>query len=449
MNPWLVIEVILAFSFMIAIHEGGHFLACRLFGVRVERFAIGFGPTLWAKKIGDTEYALLAIPLGGYCKPAGGDLSGETADKMYEAPPEPGEFLYVSWWKRVIIFLAGPGMNYLSAFVIMFFILVVGEQIPVEKPILGYVPPQSLAGQAGLQKNDQLLKIDGQDVKNLFTDEDTIYDKLTKDPNQGVALTVQRDGKTFDTVVKGDLKKEGADLGISSLSPPVIGSVPLMTPARKAGLQAGDTVLSVNGKTVSDWSELAYSIHGSVKDEIDLVISRDGKSYPVTLTRIYNGLNKAIGIAAPEPTEFELKKMGPVEALGTAATRTQEFTSLFLGSLWKLATGKISLKDNIAGPVTIMRTMYQKASQSSIEFLSTVAFISLVLCLMNLLPIPVVDGGQIVLCVIEGIKRSPVPIKLQTVYQQIGFVFIVLLMGLAVFNDVWSLILEKLHSQIP
>jgi regulator of sigma E protease len=141
--------------------------------------------------------------------------------------------------------------------------------------------------------------------------------------------------------------------------------------------------------------------------------------------------------------------MGPIEAFGTAATRTEEFTSLFLGSLWKLATGKISLKDNIAGPVTIMRTMYQKAAQSSIEFLSTVAFISLVLCLMNLLPIPVVDGGQIVLCVIEGIKRSPVPIKLQTIYQQIGFVFIVLLMGLAVFNDVWSLILEKLHSQIP
>ncbi len=449
MNIWLVLEVILAFTLIIAIHEWGHFIACRIFGVRVERFAIGMGPVLWAKKWGDTEYAFCAFPIGGYCKPAGGDLSVESADKMYEKPPVPGEFLYASWWKRVVIFLAGPGMNYVLAFFVMFFILVVGEQIPVEKPQLGFVPPGSLAAQAGLKKNDTLLKINGQDVKNLFTDEDTIYEGLTKDPNQGVALTVQRKAKIFNVMIKGDLKKDGVDLGIYSIAPAMVGSVPPSTPASLAGLKGGDMILSVNGKAVSDWAELAYSIRSSVSDEIDLQVSRDGKTYPVKINRVYNGMNKAIGIAAPEPTEFEVKKMGPVEALSTAATRTEEFTTLYLGSLGKLVTGKFSLKDSVGGPITIMRVMYQKASQNWIEFLSTVAFISLVLGLMNLLPIPVVDGGQIVLCVIEGIKRGPVSLRWQNLFQTVGFVFIVAVMVLVVSNDVWRLFLEKFHSQIP
>ncbi|MGH7738674.1 MAG: RIP metalloprotease RseP [bacterium] len=449
MNIWFVVEVILAFSFMIAIHEWGHFIVMRLCGIRVERFAIGFGPTLFAKKWGDTEYALLAIPLGGYCKPAGGDLSDESAGKMYEKPPQPGEFLYAPWWKRILVALAGPGMNYLSAFALMFIILVVGEQIPIEKPILGFVPPASFAAKAGLKKDDVLLKIDGQKVTNLFTDEDTIYDDLNKTPAQSVTLEVKRGKRTFQALISGDLKNPKADLGISSLVAPLIGTVPLGTPARKAGLLPGDRVVKVNGRKVGDWDELAYRIRGAANDEIHLVVARDGKDYPVTVARVYNGLNKAIGIAAPEPTQFLVKKFGVVDAFTTSAVRIQAMTSLYLGSLWKLVTGKISLRQNLAGPVTIMRTMYEKAAQGWIEFLSMVCFISLVLCLMNLLPIPVLDGGQIVIFLIEGIKRSPVSIRWQSWYQNVGFVFIVALMVLAVFNDVWGLILEKFHSQIP
>ncbi|HET9870279.1 MAG TPA: RIP metalloprotease RseP, partial [bacterium] len=430
MNPWFVVEVLLAFSFMIAIHEWGHFLAMRLSGVRVERFAIGFGPTIFAKKWGDTEYALLAIPLGGYCKPMGGDLSDSSAGQMYQAPPKPGEFLYAPWWKRVFIALAGPGMNYLSAFVIMFAILVAGEQVPIEKPLLGFVPPKSLAAQAGIRKNDLLVKIDGQDVTNLFTDEDKIYESLEKDPAQAVTLTLRRGAKTLQTTVQGDLKAKDADLGISSLTEPVIGTVPLGTPARKAGLLPGDRVLSVDGKTVGDWNELAYRIRSAPSDAIALKVSRGGKSYPVTLDRVYNGLYKAIGIAAPEPTAYEIKRLGPLQALGSSAERIQAMTVLYLQSLGKLFTGKLSLRDNLSGPITIMRTMYQKAAQGWIEFASMVCFISLVLCLMNLLPIPVLDGGQIVIFLVEGIKRGPVPVRWQALYQQVGFAFVILLMVL-------------------
>ncbi|HVM33566.1 MAG TPA: RIP metalloprotease RseP [bacterium] len=449
MNAWFVVEVLLAFSFMIAIHEWGHFIVMRLSGVRVERFAIGFGPTLFAKKWGDTEYALLAIPLGGYCKPAGGDLSDTSTEKMYERAPEPGEFLYAAWWKRVLIALAGPAMNYLSAFLLMFVILMAGEQIPVESPVLGFVPPGSFAAQAGVKKNDVLLSIDGQDVKNLYTDEDTIYNDLSKNPSQAVTLALARGQKTLTVLVSGDLKKPGADLGLNSLTEPVIGTVPLGTPARKAGLLPGDRVLSINGRKVSDWNEVAYRIHTAPSDDVSLLVSRGGQSYPVTLTRIYNGLYKAIGIAPVDPTTFTIKRLGPAEAFTTSASRIGAMTALYLDSLGKLFTGKISLKDNLSGPVSIMRTMYQKAAQGWIEFLSMVCFISLVLGVMNLLPIPVLDGGQIVIFLVEGIKRGPVPVRWQTLYQNVGFVFIVALMALAVFNDVWGLILEKFHSQIP
>src|ERR1041384_1879533 len=161
-------EVILAFGFMISIHEGGHYLACRLFGVDVEEFALGFGPLLFSRKWGKTLYSVRAFPLGGFCKPKGGDLSGETAEKMYEKPPEPGEFLFAPWWKRIFIFLAGPGMNYLSAFTLIFLLFwAIGEKTPVEEPVLGFITPHSFAEQAGLRKGDRVLKVGETSIQNL------------------------------------------------------------------------------------------------------------------------------------------------------------------------------------------------------------------------------------------------------------------------------------------
>jgi regulator of sigma E protease len=441
----LIAEVVLAFGFMIFIHEWGHFIACRLFGVRVERFALGFGPKLWARKWGDTEYAVLAVPLGGYCRPAGGDLSGESPEKMYENPPKPGEFLFASWWKRVLIFLSGPVMNYASAVFIIVALLVAGEKVPVEKPIMGFVPPGSLAEKAGLQKGDVLLEAKGKAIQNLYTD----FDVKLEDIRKGVPLVVDRGGRRLHFTLQGDLKEKGALLGLYASVPPILGDVHLTTPARKAGLRPGDEILSVNGRKVAEWTELAYCIRNANTDEVKLEVKRADKVYPVTVKRIFNGMNKAIGISPPEGRDFVLKKMPVWEAVPAALERSAGFTVLFLGSIWKLVTLEISLKDNIAGPVTILRTMYQKAAQSWAEFLNTVALISLILCLMNLLPIPVVDGGQMVLCALEGLKRSPVSVKFQLVYQQVGFIFVIALMAVAVFNDVWSLVMETFKSQIP
>lgn len=441
MNLWLAFEVMLAFGFMIAIHEWGHFLACRLFGIRVERFAIGFGPALWTKKIGDTEYAILSVPLGGYCKPAGGDLSGESADKMYEKPAEPGEFLFASWWKRALVFLAGPTMNYLSAVVLITAVLMLGDKIPVDDPVLGFVPPSSLAEKAGLRPDDVVLQANGRSVTH-FDDLEGLYDVFSTDKDASAVLTVRRGNKTFPVTVTGRLDKTAVSLGITPRTPPVIGNVALMTPARKAGVLEGDRILAVNGQPVSEWHQAAFFIRGASTDAVTLQLERKGKSFPVSLVRVDNGIYKAIGISPVDSGQYEFKRLGPVEAAKASVRATYNMTSTFLMSLGKLVTGRISLKDNIAGPVTIVRTMYQKATQGGVEFLNTVAFISLILCLMNLLPIPVVDGGQIVLCALEGARRKPMSIKFQMTYQQVGFFFVVALMVLAVFNDFWGLIME-------
>jgi len=442
MSILLILEVVFAFGFMIAIHEWGHFIACRLFGVRVERFAIGFGPTLWSKKIGGTEYAVLAIPLGGYCKPAGGDLSGENPEKMYEAPPKTGEFLWAAWWKRVVIFLAGPCMNYLSAVVLVALVLMIGEKVPVQDPILGFVPKASLAEQAGLMAGDRILKLDGKAVDNFFDDLDPLYTKLSGTTAASVTLEIDRKGKTLQKVMTGLITKDGPTVGLYPATPAVIGSVALMTPARKAGVEAGDRVKSVNGQSVSDWNELASLIRGASGDAVTLDVDRSGRDEAFTLQRVDNGLYKAIGISPVDPPRSELKRFGFLESCKMSVLTTANMTVTFSKSLFKLFTGQISLKDNLAGPVTIVRTMYERASKGIVEFLNIVAFISLILCLMNLLPIPVVDGGQIVLCFLEGVRRRPMSVGFQLRYQQVGFFLVVALMVLAVFNDFWGLIQE-------
>lgn len=445
-------EAIIALGFMIFIHEGGHYLACRLFRVDVEEFALGFGPVLGKKQWGATLYTLRAIPLGGFCKPKGGDLSGESAEKMYEKTPEPGEFLYASWWKRVVIFLAGPAMNFFSAVVFLFILLLMGIKTPVEEPVLGFVQPQSLAYQCGFQKGDRLLKADGKDIKNLYTDLDSVYERFSKDPRSTAILTVDRAGKTLQLTLKNTSKNPNAEIGFYSYSPSVIGSVALMTPARKAGLKDNDKVLNVNGQKVSEWNELAYYIHTAPSDPVNLLILRGDRTLQFSINRVESGMsrNKAIGISPLDSGKYDIQKVGVDEAFVGAWQRAAGFSVMYLDLLGKMVTGKISLKDNIGGPISIMRVMYQKASEGWDEFISMVATISLILCLMNLLPfLGVVDGGQVVLCLVEGVIRKPVSVKFQDIYQKIGFALVFTLILFAVGNDIWGWILEKVHSQVP
>ena len=469
MNLLNIIEVVFAFCFMVAIHEWGHFLAMRLLGVGVEEYCIGFPPRIASKKWGNTLYSVGAIPLGGFCKPQGGDLSGQSAEEMNAKPPEPGDYLAASWWRRVLILLAGPGMNYVTAlFLVTMLFLIKGEIIPMEKPVLGFVPPGSLAEKAGLQKGDVLLKANGKDISNLQTADD-----LYPDYGKSVDVLAERKGKTFAATLTRPAKNlnewessKNAGLrflsalgfgpdapadptfGISGFVPSVVGMAAMGNPARNAGIQDGDEITSINGHKVTEWSEMTYYIRNSQADPLQIEFKRGDKIHAVSIQRIFNGSNKAIGIMAPESKDPpEVKKVSLIQALNDSAKFSLNKSSEMLGGIWKMVTGKISLKDNIGGPVTIMRLMYHQATQGWEDFLSLVAVISLMLCLMNLLPLGVVDGGQIVICFIEAIKRRPMSVKFQTVYQQMGFVLIAGLMLFAVFNDFKNIFLE-IHNHI-
>jgi regulator of sigma E protease len=247
---------------------------------------------------------------------------------------------------------------------------------------------------------------------------------------------------------KGDLKAPGADAGLQTAVPPILGTVHIMTPARKAGLRAGDVVRTVNGKAVSDWGEVAYLIRNATADEIRMEVKRGDKTYPIQVTRVYNGVAKMIGIGPQvDLAGSTVERHGFLASLTLAGRGCFDLSGKILDGLGKLVTGKVSLKESLGGPVSIMRMMYQNASSGLADFLGTVAVISMMLCIMNLLPLGIVDGGQIVLCAIEGVKRGPIPTKVLTVYQNVGVFLIGGLMLFAVFNDFFGIYLETFRSQ--
>jgi len=464
-----IIEVVFSFCFMVAIHEWGHFLAMRLLGVGVEEYCIGFPPRVASRKWGKTLYSIGAVPLGGFCKPQGGDLSGQSAEEMNAKPPEPGDYLAASWWRRILILLAGPGMNYLTAlFLVAALFLVKGEIIPMEKPVLGFVPPGSLAEKAGLQKGDLLLKANGKDITNLQTADD-----LFPDYGKSALVVVQRGGKTLEAKIERPAKALsewaqsnnlalrflasmgfGPDappdpsFGISAFVPSIVGTAALGNPARNAGIQDGDEILSINGHQVTEWSEMTYYIRNTTEDTLQIEFSRDHKIHKVSIQRVFNGTYKQIGIMAMESKEPPtINHVGIVQAFGDSTHFAVNKSSEMLNGIWKMVTGKISLKDSVGGPVTIMRLMYHQASQGWEDFLSLVAVISIMLGLMNLLPLGIVDGGQIVICLLEGVKRRPMSVKFQMAYQQAGFILVAGLMLFAVFNDFKNIFLE-IHNHI-
>ncbi len=464
-----IIEVLFAFSFMIAIHEWGHFIAMRLLGVGVEEYCLGFPPRIASRKWGKTLYSIGSVPLGGFCKPQGGDLSGASAEEMNAKAPVPGDYLYASWWRRIIILLAGPGMNFISAILLVTLLfLLKGEIIPFEKPVLGFVPPGSLAEKAGLRKGDLLLKANGKDVTNLQT-----ADELFPDYGKSVLIQVQRGGKTFETTLTRPAKNLsewalsnnavlrvfsslgfGPDappdpaLGIAHFVPALVGMAAMGNPACNAGIQDGDEITAINGQKVTEWAEMTYFIRNTKEDPLKIEFVRNHQAHTVTVQRVYNGTYKAIGIMQAESKEPPaVNKVSFFKAFSDAWGWSLSKSKEMLGGMGKMITGKVSLKDSVGGPVAIMRLMYRQASQGWEDFLLLVAVISLMLFIMNLLPLGIVDGGQIVLCLFEAVKRGPMSLRFQMVYQQVGFFLVIGLMLFTVFNDFKNLFLE-LHNHI-
>jgi len=446
-----LLAFLFAVGLLVTVHEFGHYWAARRLGFKVLRFSVGFGKPLWKRVAGAdrTEYVLAAIPLGGYVK-----LLDER-----EAPVDPAEvsraFNRRPHWQRIVVLFAGPAFNVIFAVLLLAVLFWVNGLTQV-RAMVGDVLPDSPASRAGLASGDEILRMDGVTVNDQSDAVMGLLEQMTGDGR--VALVVRSAaGQTREAVLDVPDSTERRrltepenllhGLGFGFWRPPlpaVVGSVTPGGPAAQAGVQAGDEILAVNGTAVASFEELQRRTLEHAGDNVLLAIRRAGADVTarVEVQAVDEGGRRSgrIGItslrsASLPPAMVRHTEVGPLQAFAMGATEAWRMTSLQARVFWKMIQGHVSLK-NLSGPLTIAEFAGDTARSGPSEFAGFLVLISLSLGFLNLLPIPILDGGQIVYQLVEWIKGSPLSERAQAVGQQLGIGLLVLMMGVALFNDI-------------
>jgi regulator of sigma E protease len=424
------VQTILAFLFvlgvLIFVHELGHFLMARRLGVRVLTFSLGFGPKILKFRRGDTEYAISAIPLGGYVK-----MAGENPDDPRSGNPD--EFLSKSKWERFQILIMGPAMNIALAVVVMALVLMQGAEVPAyqdQPPVVGAAVPGSPAEKVGIRRGDRILTIAGDAVD----DWEDVFMAIGTKPDRDVALTVLRDGRTVSFTVHptAQTRFEVGDIGVLPDVNPSLRAVTPGDPADKAGLKVGDVVTAVNGERVIFAQHLAQAISRNAGHAIDLTIVRDGKEQHISVVPEPRGDRGLIGVQIAEATKSF--QPGVLEAIGLSVQRNIEFGGLIFKTLGGLFVGETSPRQ-LMGPVAIAQLSGESAAAGWVALFTLMASISLNLGLLNLLPIPVLDGGHIFIMALEGIARRDFSMAVKEKMFLAGFVLLMMLMVTVIYND--------------
>ncbi|MFN2497516.1 MAG: RIP metalloprotease RseP [Pyrinomonadaceae bacterium] len=435
----------LAFIFIlgsaVVIHEFGHFIVAKLFKIRVETFSVGFGPRLFGKKWGHTDYRVSAIPLGGYVK-LGGDESNAPIEGEGAADiPTAERFDLRPRWQRILVALAGPVMNVLTALAIPFAGALMYGVPASPAPVVSSIVGGGAAEVAGLQRGDRIVAFNGIDNPKW----DTIRGDALLSPGQPLPVVVERNGQRQQlTITPRAHVEDGETAGFLDFIPDY-GDLPVLvrevepnTPAAEAGLQAGDRVLSVSGQPVHSAEQVTQFIRDHKGQPITLTVNRDGREVNITATaRKLSDGRERLGFKPDE--EIPLHKAG-IATAGTYAVGTNlEILRLTGKALGQFFTGQRSARNTLSGPVGIY-----KAAGSAVErfgwggFFTTLAFLSLNLGIFNLLPIPVLDGGAIFLLLIEGalaVVGLKLSMRVRERIQQVGFVMVILLMVFVITND--------------
>lgn len=438
-----IISTIILLGILIFVHELGHFLVAKAVGVRVERFSLGFPPKLFGKKIGETEYMLSWIPLGGYVK-----MYGENPDEEEDVPPEERHrsFSHKPAWARFLIVFAGPGFNFLFA-IFVFWAVFTFSGLDHHKPDVGRVKDGSPAAVAGLTPGDKIVAIDGKPV--------TYYDQIDEYVEEGkggpLEIVYERDGESravtitpVETVGKNLFGEDVAyySIGLSPFLSPYVGGVQSGMPAERAGIQTGDRIASVGGAPVKDWYDVLELIRESNGKEIDIVVERGGRNIALKMApKMVSNTDPAgnqtwtpmIGIERYDETVLE--NVGPIRAIKLAVIRTYDLTELTLTSVVKLIQRKLSVK-TLGGPIFIAELAGKQAQAGFLAFITLGALLSVNLGILNLLPIPVLDGGHLFFFLMEMIFRRPVSIQIRERAQQAGMLFLLLFMVFVFYNDI-------------
>jgi regulator of sigma E protease len=441
------LSAVILLGIIIFIHELGHFLFAKLLGVRVLKFSLGFGPKLVGRKYGDTEYLISSIPLGGYVK-----MLGEEHAEELKEEEKPFAYNYQPVWKRFAIVFFGPLFNLIFAACI--FILVFVSGVPVPYPDVGKIVNNSPAEKAGLMTGDRVIEINETPVQG-WDEIDNLVDENTGNP---LLFKIKRGSDIIKISVTPERKQEkgifGEEnwiwyLGVSPLIYPGIGEVMKDSRAEEAGLKKGDGIVEIEGVAIKTWQDMTEIIYENPEKPLRFKIKRKEHFIDLSITpekKTFNtleGEEKKIGLIGIKPSERNFtKKYGFSKAVTLGVKKTWDISVLTVVSLVKLVQ-RVIPADSIGGPILILQMAGEQASRGFLSFFLFMAIININLGILNLLPIPILDGGHILFLGIEAIRRKPLNEKIISIAQRIGLAIILTLMGFALYNDILRLITGK------
>ena len=430
---------LLAFVFVLGVlvfvHELGHFLAAKRVGIRVLKFQLGFNPTVVSFRRGDTEYSIGALPLGGYVKMAGENPEDIEHDERGKVVRRSDEFLSKSKWERFQVLIMGPVMNIALALVLSAVVAYQGIEKGAyedQPPVAGVVTKDSVAERAGMRPGDRIVSVDGRQVAT-WSD---FFQQVSTRADREVEIVFLRNGleekRTVTPTVMKQSRFEFGDIGVLPNVHPYVRSIQLGGAAESAGLKTGDVVIDVDGQPITFSYQLKEAIAKHPEQQIALTILRDGKQQTIKATPARNGQEGLLGIGIGDQTvKYEPDVAG---AIKKSFSDNYKYAGLIFETLWGLVTRETSPKQ-LMGPVAIAQLSGEAASLSWIALFALMASISLNLGLLNLMPIPVLDGGHIFIMALEGLARRDFSMRVKEKMLLAGFVLILTLMVTVIYND--------------
>jgi regulator of sigma E protease len=408
-----------ALGILVTVHEFGHLIVAKMFGIYVEKFSIGFGPKLLAYKSKTTEYRLSLLPLGGYVK-----MKGENAD---EQKPDEDSFSNKAWWKRALVTFGGPFFNLLFALFLFTIMYGLGKTYEDHYPVIAEA--DSLYS-GYFRSGDEILTVNDKEIYGF----NQVAEFLNQD---GInTFTIERNQRK-ETIETDAITPEKWVTFLHPTIPPKIGEVSPGMPAYRAGLKEGDLILEVDGVPVNKWTEMRKAIINSEKPKLDFLIERNGTRFTKTILLEENLLSngqKMIGVTQYMPVKYK-ERYSLGKCLVNSGTMTANFIVANYAGFYYLIKNPQMLKSSVGGPVMMYSLTKQSTSKGLDTLIGFIAALSLILMIMNLLPIPILDGGQIFFYTIEGITGKALPLKVQMLLQQIGLFLLLFLMMFAFYSD--------------
>jgi regulator of sigma E protease len=431
-----ILSVTVVLGIMIFVHEWGHFIAAKLAGVKVEVFSFGFGPRLFGVKRGDTDYRLSALPFGGYVRMAGDNPIEERTGADYE-------FLSKPRWVRVVIACAGPAMNIVLAFFIfwgIFWLVGIPSEDYLRQPAQVVAVPQTPPPASGVQSGDQIMEVNGAKTPTW----ESVFTQLKDEqPNTPFTFTVSRGGsqQKLTGTIPAPSGTIDSVLGYPMV-PPVADEIGIGTPAERAGMKEGDKIVAMDGKPIVTWPQLVEGVRHSDGRPIQFAVQRDGKQVtfeiaPARGMSVDGSTVWQVGVSPKVQEKFERQSLIPAAKVATVQTAVgMKQIGTVLGGLF---TGKVKIRE-LQGVVGIARESGRAAKRGAVDLVWLMAIISLNLGLLNLLPIPILDGGHVLMLAIEGIMRRDLSLAVKERFVQVGLVFLLGIFAFVMYSDIFKLV---------